>query len=159
MPQRHGFLVLVPVQVLLRWAVWSAAAQIFVHPFQGVNASWGSGWDQSFFVSGRSRRRSRSGWNFFINLCSASLSSVTTVFWQTVPAAMATKTPASPFPELRRFESGEGAVITLPFFAMLRFSLRKLQDHFSTASPARFIRISPLDKVTGANPPVLLTDT
>ena len=76
----------------------------------------GSGWDQSFFVPGRSRSRSRSGWNFFINLCSASLSSVTTVFWQTVPAAMATKTPASPFPELRRFESGEGAVITPSFF-------------------------------------------
>ena len=62
-------------------------------------------------------------------------------------------------PALRRFESGEGAVITLPFFAMLRFSLRKLQDHFSTVSPARFIRISPLDKGTGANPPALLTYT
>ena len=34
---------------------------------------------------------------------------------------------------------------------MLRFSLRMLQDHFSTASPERFIRISPLDKGTGAD--------
>ena len=42
---------------------------------------------------------------------------------------------------------------------MLRFSLRKLQDHFSTASPARFIRISLLGKGTGANPPSRLTDT
>ena len=42
---------------------------------------------------------------------------------------------------------------------MLRFSLRKLQDHFSTASPARFVRISPLVKGTGANPPAPLTYT
>ena len=45
------------------------------------------------------------------------------------------------------------------YFVMPRFSRRELQDHFSTASPARFIRISPLDKGTGANPPAPLTYT
>ena len=51
------------------------------------------------------------------------------------------------------------ALLSGVLMQMLRFSLRKLQDHFSRASPARFICISPLDKGTGANPPARLTYT
>ena len=51
------------------------------------------------------------------------------------------------------------ALLSGVLMQMLRFSLRKLQDHFSTASPAKFIRISRLDKGTSANPPALLTYT